>query len=241
MTKKRIRYIPKAISERVKERHFFECAWCGVNLTEQHHIKEFHLGGEHTAENLILLCPNCHKIVHNGGIPKEELIIRKSNHKKCDRLVGSLKTTLETSNIVIGSDYFLNCRHFITIDRFSILDVVVDKGNLLVFCRFFDPGGNLIFWMNSNYYWTEVEATVSSPKVDFLEISNPEDIFYLKIERVKNYLKIDINTYLYGNLFKTDPNGLLCTNGRYSIYSQGCMYENIVGCYPLPLILRDPK
>lgn len=234
MTKEKKRYIPKAVSDEVQKRHFFECAWCGVHLSERHHITEFHKEGEHSVDNLILLCPNCHTIVHNGGIPTEELIKRKSNHKKCDRIMGNLKTNLETSDVMIGNDYFKNCRHHIVIPGISILDVVVQEKNLLVFCKFFDLNGNLIFWMNRTYFWSEVEATVSY-KLDFLEISNPDDEFYLKIERVENYLKIDLKTYLFGNLFQTDPNGVLYTNGNYSVYSQGDFYDNCEGCLFIPI------
>lgn len=236
MTKKKGRTIPKAVSDEVKERHFFECAWCGVNITERHHIAEYSQGGEHTIDNLILLCPTCHTSVHKKEIPHEELIKRKSNHRKCDRLMGNFKTTLDKSKIVIGTDTLIDCRHLIAIDRVSVLDIIVEKGNLFLFCVFFDPKGNLIFWMNDNYYWTEVDAIVSPPKIDFLEISNPDDLFYLKIEKIKDYLKIDIKMYLFGNLFYTFPQGLAYTNGNYHIASHYSLFRKCEGCYHLPLL-----
>ncbi len=66
LPKNRSRYIPADVQRVVKERHFFQCAWDGERLFDQHHIFEFAEGGEHTADNLILLCPNCHRRVHKG-------------------------------------------------------------------------------------------------------------------------------------------------------------------------------
>jgi hypothetical protein len=233
MTQKKSRHIPKSVSDEVQKRHFFECAWCGVHLTERHHITEFHKEGEHTIENLILLCPNCHTIVHNGGIPAEELILRKSNHKKCDRLMGNLKTTLNSSKMVMGTDTLLNCRYLISVNYFPILDVIVKNENLLIHCSFFNRVGDLIFWMNGNYYWSEVDAVISS-KLDFLEISNPDDDFYFRIKKENDYLRIDIKTFLFGNIFHTGENGVFYSNGKYRIFSAGNFFENDEDCYFLP-------
>jgi hypothetical protein len=50
------RYIPKKISDAVKKRHYFQCAWCCINLTDRHHIVEYSDWWKHSEENLILLC-----------------------------------------------------------------------------------------------------------------------------------------------------------------------------------------
>ena len=61
MSEEQSRYIPSGEDKKVKEKHFFECAWCGIRLFDRHHIFEFRHGGPNTADNLILLCPNCHR------------------------------------------------------------------------------------------------------------------------------------------------------------------------------------
>ncbi|CAN5575769.1 hypothetical protein BH23BAC1_BH23BAC1_11510 [soil metagenome] len=38
--KKRSRRIPEKISNQVKARHFFECAWCDVPFFERHHFTD---------------------------------------------------------------------------------------------------------------------------------------------------------------------------------------------------------
>ena len=65
----------------------YKCALCGWSLPyitpngkkqkqggcDFHHIVPFADGGEETPQNLILLCPNCHKRADVGLIPQSEL------------------------------------------------------------------------------------------------------------------------------------------------------------------------
>lgn len=238
MTKKRSRNIPKKVSDNVKKRHFFECAWCGTNLTDQHHIEEYHLGGAHVEDNLILLCPNCHRQAHQGMISPYELIGRKSNHKKCDRLMGNFKTTLEKSKVVIGNNIFNDHRYYIVAGDIPILDLVIQNGVVLLFCRFYDPQGNLIFWMSRNVYWSEVESYISPPQVDCLEISNPDDFFYLKIQKENDYLRIYIKTYLFGNIFFADERGVFLETQSRQINFHNCVIQGGYGHFEFPLVKR---
>ncbi len=50
------------------------CEYCGKRgWTNMHHIKSKGSGGNDTKENLIELCGECHRKVHDGIIKKEEL------------------------------------------------------------------------------------------------------------------------------------------------------------------------
>ena len=65
----------------------FHCCICGWYLKQDyesinyhpqhgcefHHIVPVSEGGENTLDNIVLLCPNCHKSAHAGIIPKDEL------------------------------------------------------------------------------------------------------------------------------------------------------------------------
>lgn len=66
----------------------YKCARCGWGIPtwapgyktvqrsggcETHHIKPVVDGGTDEATNLVLLCPNCHKMAHVGLIPDDEL------------------------------------------------------------------------------------------------------------------------------------------------------------------------
>lgn len=57
-----------------KKKH--NCEYCCKKncYTNTHHIKSKGSGGNDTEENLIELCGDCHRKVHDGTIKKEELL-----------------------------------------------------------------------------------------------------------------------------------------------------------------------
>lgn len=194
------RYIPNNVSTAVKKKHHFECAWCGVGLTERHHIEEFSQGGEHTEENLILLCPICHKKVHSGKISTNELINRKSTHFKCDRISSNFQSTLTELKFKIGGTYYYEAQDFLTYRNEKVLNFDIQDDKLLINLKFFNRDGNLIFWMSENYYWFSSVFNVNSG-LNFVEIVHNNEDFIFKMEKVDDYLKIRLKTFLGGNVF----------------------------------------
>ncbi len=66
--------------ENLKNELYFEranqrCEWCEewVDTPEIHHIVPRFEGGKNTAENLIVLCPNCHRKADRGILSKSKL------------------------------------------------------------------------------------------------------------------------------------------------------------------------
>lgn len=71
--------VPK--KSRIKNKKLIEskkhnCEYCGKKncYTNTHHIKSKGAGGDDIADNLIELCSNCHRKVHDGLISKQELL-----------------------------------------------------------------------------------------------------------------------------------------------------------------------
>ena len=65
--------LPASLRKAVEDRDNFTCQSCGISgetyarIFEVHHIVPVYLGGLDDKNNLILLCPNCHKMVHCFG------------------------------------------------------------------------------------------------------------------------------------------------------------------------------
>lgn len=57
-----------------------KCSLCGWNEStcDIHHIIEKKDGGSDDMENLICVCPNCHRIIHNENKYSFELLVEKS-------------------------------------------------------------------------------------------------------------------------------------------------------------------
>jgi 5-methylcytosine-specific restriction endonuclease McrA len=56
------------------------CMRCGWDKApcDTHHIVHKKDGGEYTQDNAIVLCPNCHREAHYGGITYHELLAIKA-------------------------------------------------------------------------------------------------------------------------------------------------------------------
>ena len=79
--------IQSKINPKILAAYGYKCAICGWSLTpsflakkylwshgcEQHHIVPVAEGGTNEESNIILLCPNCHKMAHYGYLTKDEL------------------------------------------------------------------------------------------------------------------------------------------------------------------------
>ena len=75
--KNKIRSEQTTIKKRMlKKQKIAHCEYCG-NKTKEilqiHHIEGIASGGGNDLDNLIILCPNCHKSAHAGIIKKDDL------------------------------------------------------------------------------------------------------------------------------------------------------------------------
>lgn len=68
--------VPLGIKTQVLHEAAYQCSnpICRSLITlDIHHIEKISEGGTNSSENLIALCPNCHRRYHNGEIPIETL------------------------------------------------------------------------------------------------------------------------------------------------------------------------
>lgn len=71
--------IPADLRRRVLVEAGHRCAipTCRAIMTDVHHIVPWEECQEHSYENLISLCPNCHRLVHDGKIDKNHFAFIK--------------------------------------------------------------------------------------------------------------------------------------------------------------------
>ena len=73
-------YIPEKIKKKIFQEANSSCPFCGendVNALEIHHIYDRSKNGGNEAENLILVCSNCHSKITYGGISRSEVMKKK--------------------------------------------------------------------------------------------------------------------------------------------------------------------
>lgn len=147
--------IPAHIKREVRRQCGFGCAICGMPFFEYDHIEEYAGIKEHTADNLILLCPNHHSSKTTKKLSKERIREAKShpfNKGKARTTVYKIEpakqlTILLGSNLLSGwspdinDDYdliWINGKSFFTIHSengwLSVsLEITDDEGNTLLY------------------------------------------------------------------------------------------------------------
>lgn len=88
----KIRKINKDIIDKLKAHYMGECQLCGDNLgaaygkeiVEAHHIEYFSKTQNNDSSNIIILCPNCHRLIHscNPVYHKKDSFFEFENGKK---------------------------------------------------------------------------------------------------------------------------------------------------------------
>ncbi|MGL5550327.1 MAG: HNH endonuclease [Culicoidibacterales bacterium] len=207
---KKPRYIKKAVKNEVDKETNFKCAWCGVNLMERHHIKEHAVGGSNEADNLILLCPNCHTDVHKGKITSEELRARKKRLSgEVNRNSGNITFT-EKSKILIGGNTFINTPDIIMHNGEVVLRIIPKNKNMLVSLKLYNKEKELICWMNENRWWVENEAVFDTMQSKiFFQLMYTETIFLsIKADEINDCLELSGRIYLNGYLLQFDKDNI---------------------------------
>ncbi|QBJ10362.1 HNH endonuclease [Rahnella aquatilis] len=69
--------IPEDVKREVRKQCNFGCAVCGMPFFQYDHIEEYSEVKEHTADNLVLLCPNHHSAKTTGKLSKDRIIEAK--------------------------------------------------------------------------------------------------------------------------------------------------------------------
>lgn len=68
----KIRKASKVVTDKLKELYDYSCQICGTNpgldydakIVEAHHIEYFSVSQNHTPKNIMILCPNHHRLIH---------------------------------------------------------------------------------------------------------------------------------------------------------------------------------
>lgn len=202
------RYIPKKSDEAVKKSSGFKCAWDGAYLLERHHIQEYHLGGTHDPDNLILLCPNCHTKAHNGEISEIELINRRKELSgKVDRSSGNLSIS-SSIPLIVGKGILYDTENIIKYEDTILLKQEIHNGILQISLKLFDKNGFLICWMSKNHWWVENNS--------IFDFHHSKKIFWVKEKINDSFVKFELDEdkitlsgrmYINGYSFEFSDNG----------------------------------
>lgn len=127
--------LPASVERVVRKNSYYGCVCCGCPIVEYHHIIPYHAVQEHTAENMVALCANCHREVHNKVISDRQLRRAiEDPYNKQNRFV-SHQFSLADPHIsyidVAGNKYF-NTRVILRVGNTDIIWFELDQQNQLL-------------------------------------------------------------------------------------------------------------
>lgn len=230
--KKKSRYITKKNVDLLNNTSNFKCAWCGVNITEKHHIKPYSEGGVNDYTNLILLCPNCHTLHHRGEISQNQLFYRRKELSgEVSRTSGFLciKTPCK---ILVGGNKFINTPNIIVHNEETLLSLREENKQLLISLKLYDKNKSLICWMKDNKWWVENQKILdfSFSKNRFEVLSNQDDRIHILIRISPSNDEIYITGLLYldGFPLKFDSKNVQFSHpdGENKMIMKNCVVSN---------------
>jgi hypothetical protein len=178
------RYIPADIKREVRQACGFGCVICRCPLYEYDHIEEYSVVGEHKADNLALLCPNCHTKKGKKQITKEW--IRECKRSARSKLLISDRIQKVSYTIDLGSNLISNFDqgYIFDCDNFGFLFIDFTD-SLSLTGKFFDHDGAVALEISDN----ELQLNSNTWDIEYVGSkitfrSDPRKIF----------LSIDINS-----------------------------------------------
>lgn len=177
------RDIPSKIKREVRQICGFGCVICRCPIYEYDHIEEYSIVGEHTVENLTLLCPNCHFKKGKHQITKE--FIRQCKDDAKNRYLKTNQIQKSPYTIDIGSNQINSFKGGVIFDceNFGCLTMGFTD-SLSLSGKFFDQDGVPVLEINDN------ELSIGSHVWD-IDYSGSTLTFRYALRDI--FLSIDIN------------------------------------------------
>ncbi|OGI93783.1 hypothetical protein A3A03_00845 [Candidatus Nomurabacteria bacterium RIFCSPLOWO2_01_FULL_40_18] len=113
------RYITKKVLVLLKERSKNLCECCGTDIVvDKHHIMEFSRGGPNTLDNLLVLCPSCHRQIPVYLSQSQQKKLQEASLFARKEITHNVKTNL--NEFIMGSSLYKNVKVILNIDNQNI-------------------------------------------------------------------------------------------------------------------------
>lgn len=151
MTGKRT-HIPTQVQKVLRREAWYGCCRCGGPFFEYHHIGGYSQTG-HVAEDMMLLCRDCHYLATTGALDEQEQrSLKKWPHNMMKGYSsGKLYTRRSTLVVQVGSSLLLGSGYKLTVDDRVLFAVRHgDNNELLVSLEAYDQDDNLSLLLVDN-------------------------------------------------------------------------------------------
>jgi len=146
------RDIPADIRRMARQEANFGCVACGCPIIDYHHIEPFYKVKKHNIENIVALCPTCHrKANENGAWTKEYVIGLKKNPYNLEKTKDKFATQSDKFIVKLGWMEFHTLGKLIALKEQVVLSCIKREDGIIVVSGIFhDIHGNLIATIEEN-------------------------------------------------------------------------------------------
>jgi hypothetical protein len=161
------------------------------------HIIPYHITHQFPSEDMLALCPTCHRIADDGEYSQDYLRRLKSNPFNSSAI--SEKFIIENKDLILnlGGNKYINCPKILTINDYDILTMKKEEeGFITIDLSLFNRFNKLIGVIDENKWTFDTSSLWDVEyKPKYLRIRNPSNqiIFEIRIEKGE--------VFLYGELF----------------------------------------
>ncbi|MBO8161781.1 MAG: HNH endonuclease [Thermosipho sp. (in: Bacteria)] len=204
---------PEPIKRKLRQEAGFGCCKCGFPIYDYHHIIKYSVEHHFRAEDMMLLCPNCHREATVGAMTEEEQCYYKANPFNIRRgyVEGLLKVNQKEMVISTGGIQFVNDGFIIMVDEEPLLTLKnSDKGTLEISLTLFDRDDNLLAIIDRNQ-WVAGDPTIWDIEFGYqwLIMRRKSRDIRLHIDARCSPLEIRADLYRKGQFFRLNKAGLI--------------------------------
>jgi hypothetical protein len=209
----RCRNTPSPVARQLRQEANFGCARCGCPVLDNAHIIPYEKTHAFPVEDMLALCPTCHRIADDGDYSKEHLRMLKAN--PYNKIHVKEAFLIEGSDLIVNIDnsvQFKNTPRVLTITDFDIISIKkIDIGYLSLDINFFDKFNSLIGIILDNKW--AIDTTLLwdlEYKPQHLIIRNAPRSIVFEVRIEKGEVFLNATMYFKGNQFTMDNNGIWC-------------------------------
>ena len=220
--------IPDPMKRELRQEAYFGCVRCGNPIIDYHHIIPYANVKKHEKKNLVVLCPNCHRMANNGMYDKEIVLEDKANpHNKKYRYVESnlILRKYKDLTLNLGGIDLKNVKIPLQVMKINLIYFNTDeKGRALLNAVFFDSNMQKIAEIIDNEWKTYIPDDMWDIQYSpgHLKINLIKNKIFLELKISGNTVTIKTSQFIFGNEINIKDE-IIEINGRVF---KGCEVKN---------------
>ncbi len=166
------RSTPENVARQLRQEAGFGCCKCGYPIFEYHHIVEWHKFKHFNADDMMILCPNCHEEVTHAHVPEKEQRTWKQNpfNIQAGFAEGLLKINGDLPQIRCGNSLFTHVQAVLHVRNEDLLSLrLSEEGRLLLNAKSYNRHDKLVFSIEDNV-WITGETSPWDLKASWLQV-----------------------------------------------------------------------